>query len=106
MLWETRTGPSAEARAKGVLKRQRKAGRVLHGAAAKQHRRAKLVARGVEDDELLDALTASVGLPGQSYLVHRAGKSKAVPLPLTDLPDLFQIQVVHGGWIRGQGDPG
>ena len=78
-------GPSKEARDKAILKRQRKAGIALHGGAAKLHRRAKLIARGVEDEERLDALTASVGLPGQSYLVPRAGKSKAVPLPLTDL---------------------
>ena len=44
-------GPSDAARAKAILKRQRKAGKVLSGRAAKLKRRADLVSRGIDDDE-------------------------------------------------------
>ena len=42
-------GPSDAAREKAILKRQRKAGLVLAGRAAKNKRRSELVARGVTD---------------------------------------------------------
>ena len=84
-------GPSDDARAKGILKRQRKAGTALAGQAAKLKRRANLAARGVHDEEQLDELTAGVGLPGQAFYVNDS-KGNKVP----ELPSNMQIRVSLG----------
>ena len=62
-------GPSDDARAKAILKRQRKAGLALAGGAAKNKRRSVLLARGVTDAGMLDEMTASVGLVGVPFFV-------------------------------------
>ena len=84
-------GPSDAARAKAVLKRQRKAGTVLAGRAAKLKRRATLVARGVDDEDILDDLVAAIGLPGQIYYVNGSNGSK-----LPKLPGNMQARVMLG----------
>ena len=58
------------------MKRQRKAGKVLAGRAAKLKRRADLKARGVDDEKILDDLVAAVGLPGQIFYVNGSNSDK------------------------------
>ena len=83
-------GPSDEARAKAILKRQRKAGLALSGNAAKKKRRSVLLARGVTDADMLDEMTASVGLPGVPFVVGAS-------LPtLPTLPAGYEVQQVTG----------
>lgn len=72
------------------MKRQKKAGKVLTGNAAKLKRRAQLVARGVEDANFLDDLTAAVGLPGQLFYVN--GNSSN----LSTLPARFVVKLETG----------
>ena len=90
-LLHCNVGPSDAARAKGILKRQRMAGTVLSGRAAKLKRRADLVSRGVDDEEVLDELTAAIGLPGQVFYVN-GSKGKKLP----QLPDNMQVRVSLG----------
>ena len=86
-------GPSADARAKGILKRQRKAGTQLGGGAAKVKRRSQLLARGVTDPTILDELTKSVGLPGVPFDVNVASRyGNSIP----QLPDAYKVQQVTG----------
>ena len=85
------TGPSDAARAKAILKRQRKAGKALAGRAAKLKRRANLRSRGVDDDDTLDELTAAVGLPGQIFYVNGSNSDK-----LPKLPGNMQVRVSLG----------
>ena len=84
-------GPSDAARAKAILKRQRKAGKVLAGRAAKLKRRADLVSRGVDDEKILDDLVAAVGLPGQIFYVNGSNSDK-----LPKLPGNMQVRVSLG----------
>ena len=90
-LLHCNVGPSDAARAKGILKRQKKAGTALFGWAAKLKRRADLRARGVDDEKILDDLTAAVGLPGQAFYVN---DSKGHKLP--ELPSNMQVRVWLG----------
>ena len=88
-------GPSDDARAKAILKRQRKAGKVLAGRAAKLKRRSQLVTRaqGVPDADMLDEMTASVGLPGIPFVVD-VDFSSGNSLP--SLPAEYVVQHVIG----------
>ena len=86
-------GPSDEARAKAILKRQRKSGKALAGGAAKVKRRSQLLARGVEDADMLNEMTASVGLPGIPLMVD-VDISRGTSLPL--LPAGYVVQQVTG----------
>ena len=83
-------GPSVDARAKGILKRQKKAGKALTGQAAKIKRRANLVSQGFLDEEILDELTASVGLAGQVFYVN--GSNGKLP----ELPGNMRLKVRVG----------
>ena len=90
-------GPSAAARAKAIIKRQRKAGTVLAGRAAKLKRRAQLAARGVVDGGIIDELTASVGLPGVPFYVNAEAICSTGELP--PLPtDVVLLRAAAGGW--------
>ena len=89
-FWHCNVGPSDAARAKGILKRQKRAGTALFGRAAKLKRRANLVVSGV-DDEKIDDLTTGVGLPGQAFYVN---DSKGNKLP--ELPSNMQVKVWLG----------
>ena len=73
------------------MKRQRKAGKVLAGRAAKLKRRADLKARGVDDEWILDDLVAAVGLPGQIFYVNGSNSDK-----LPKLPGNMQVRVSLG----------
>ena len=73
------------------MKRQRKAGKVLAGRAAKLKRRADLVSRGVDDEKILDNLVAAVGLPGQIFYVNGSNSDK-----LPKLPGNMQVRVSLG----------
>ena len=66
------------------------AGKVLSGQAAKLKRRANLVARGVDDEEMLDEMTAAIGLPGQPFYVNGIKCKK-----LAKLPGDMQVRVSH-----------
>ena len=57
------------------------AGKALAGRAAKLKRRANLVARGVDDEEMLDEMTAAIGLPGQPFYVNGIKGKKVAKLP-------------------------
>ena len=85
----SRAGPSAEARLKGIRKRQLRAGTALNGGAAKNDRRSQLKQRGVPDDAIED-LVATVGLPGAYYL--KGGKLPKLPA----LSGGFEVRVVQG----------
>ena len=68
---------------------------ILNGRAAKLVRRAELKARGTPK-ELLDEMTAAVGLPGQPFHTQHGGQVSA---KLAKLPEEFTIEVA-----RGEGD--
>ena len=87
-------GPSDAAREKAILKRQRKAGLVLAGRAAKNKRRSELVARGVTDADILDEMTTSVGLSGVPFVVDVA--SRKGKLPTSTLPVGYELRQVIG----------
>ena len=87
-------GPSDAARAKAILKRQRKAGTVLAGRAAQLKGRKQLVSRGVEDEGMLAELTASVGLPDVPFYVDTNATGSTGKLP--PLPTDVALQLVEG----------
>ena len=90
-----RAGPSQEAREAGIRKRQKQAGTVLFGRAAVLRRRADLVERGTPND-LLDEMTASVGLPGQPFYTTTAGSASTTSKHhLAALPEDFSMQVAR-----------
>jgi hypothetical protein len=87
-------GPSPAARAKGALKRQRQAGTVLGGRAAKVKRREQLLKRGIEDEDTLTELTAAVGMPGVPFYVDRQSVGCSGNFP--SLPTDVTLRLVEG----------
>ena len=98
-LYRFCAGLSAAARAKGVLKRQRKAGTVVFGRAAKLARQAEVESHGKLDPQVLDEFMQCIGHPGAAF-VTRASKSRnKVSSTMTALPKLrsdFDIRVSLG----------
>jgi hypothetical protein len=71
---------------------------VLGGRAAKLKRRSQLVARGVEDEGMLDEMTTSVGLAGVPFVVNVdfSGDTSLPSLPLPSLPAEYVVHQVTG----------
>ena len=67
---------------------------ILNGGAAKNARRAELVARGTPED-MLDELTAAVGLPGQPFYTT-GGARLQHGATLMELPEQFAVDVAQG----------
>ena len=85
------TGPSDAARAASLLKRQRSAGRVVYGAAAKSCRRKKLQGRAVEGSDIETQLV-NVGAAGVPYATTAGVLPPLMPFP----EDLFTMEVCEG----------
>ena len=81
------TGPFNECRLAAVIKRQRGAGKILSGRAAKLKRRAELKARGLQDEEVLESMTSSFGQPGLPFV------SSIDHQGLCELPHSLRVQV-------------
>lgn len=81
-------GPSDAARATSLLKRQRAAGRVVYGAAAKSVRRKQLERRALTTSEI-ETQVHSVGAAGVPFATHPHVLPPLMPLP----ENLFTIEV-------------
>jgi hypothetical protein len=89
------SGPSAAARAKGLAKRQRQAGLLLSGGAAKRARLGQLSGRGLEQKDIEEHL-AQVGKPGQEFVNRHKSSNVLSDKPLPNLPDSYTFESVHG----------
>jgi hypothetical protein len=83
-------GPSAEARAKAILKNQKKNGTALTGRAAVLKRTADLRRLSGLDSSSTDALVAAVGKPGQIFYTTRKAQHDC---PLPKLPEGAHVLV-------------
>ena len=86
-------GPSAEARAKAILKNQKKNGTALTGRAAVLKRTADLRRLSGLDSSSTDALVAAVGKPGQIFYTTRKAQHDC---PLPKLPEGAHVLVATG----------
>ena len=84
-------GPSDAARAASLLKRQRSAGRIVYGAAAKSCRRKQLQGRALDGSDIETQLI-NVGAAGVPYATTAGVLPPLLPLP----EDLFTIEVCEG----------